>query len=132
MDSDSFLDMFAIRNLVQPFRDPKMGGVSGRTDVANAYTNGLTKMQAVRYYIAFRIMKAAESVFDTVTCLSGPLSCYRKDIVLENLSAWRNQKFLGQRRRPLYDQLCASASPNCLSGYRSLLYHCSEPVSCVP
>lgn len=97
VDSDSFLDMFAIRNLVQPFRDPKMGGVSGRTDVANAYTNGLTKMQAVRYYIAFRIMKAAESVFDTVTCLSGPLSCYRKDIVLENLSAWRNQKFLGQR-----------------------------------
>lgn len=97
VDSDSFLDMFAIRNLVQPFRDPKMGGVSGRTDVANAYTNGLTKMQAVRYYIAFRIMKAAESVFDTVTCLSGPLSCYRKDIVLENLPAWRNQKFLGQR-----------------------------------
>ena len=97
VDSDSFLDMFAIRNLVQPFRDPKMGGVSGRTDVANAYTNGLNKMQAVRYYIAFRIMKAAESVFDTVTCLSGPLSCYRKDIVLENLSAWRNQKFLGQR-----------------------------------
>ena len=97
VDSDSFLDMFAIRNLVQPFRDPKMGGVSGRTDVANSYTNGLTRMQSVRYYIAFRIMKAAESVFDTVTCLSGPLSCYRKDIVLDNLQAWRNQKFLGQR-----------------------------------
>ena len=97
VDSDSFLDVFAIRNLVQPFRDPKMGGVSGRTDVANTYTNGLTRMQSVRYYIAFRIMKAAESVFDTVTCLSGPLSCYRKEIVLENLSAWRNQKFLGQR-----------------------------------
>ncbi len=97
VDSDSFLDVFAIRHLVQPFKDPKMGGVSGRTDVANTYTNGLTKMQAVRYYIAFRIMKAAEAVFDTVTCLSGPLSCYRKSIVLENMSAWRNQKFLGQR-----------------------------------
>jgi len=32
----------------------------------------------VRYYIAFRIMKACESYFDTVTCLSGPLSCYRR------------------------------------------------------
>ena len=97
VDSDSFLDVFAIRNLVQPFKDPKMGGVSGRTDVANTYENGLTKMQAVRYYIAFRIMKAAEAVFDTVTCLSGPLACYRKQIVLDNMEAWRNQKFLGQR-----------------------------------
>ena len=97
VDSDSFLDPYAIRNLVQPFKDPKMGGVSGRTDVANTYTNALTKMQAVRYYIAFRVMKAAESVFDTVSCLSGPLSCYRKDIVLRYKDKWLNQRFLGQK-----------------------------------
>ena len=97
VDSDSFLDAYAIRNLVQPFQDPKMGGVSGRTDVANTYTNGLTKMQSVRYYISFRIMKAAEAYFDAVTCLSGPLSCYKKQIILDNMDAWLNQKFLGQR-----------------------------------
>ena len=97
VDSDSFLDPFAIRNLVQPFQDPKMGGVSGRTDVANTYTNTLTKMQSVRYYIAFRIMKAAEAYFDAVTRLSGPLSCYRKDLVLEHMDAWLNQQFLGQK-----------------------------------
>lgn len=97
VDSDSFLDPYAILNLVQPFRDPKMGGVAGRTDVANTYTNSLTKMQAVRYYIAFRVMKAAESVFDTVTCLSGPLSCYRKSIVLEHEEDWLNQRFLGHK-----------------------------------
>ena len=81
VDSDSFLDPFAVRNIVQPFKDKEMGGVSGRTDVANTYTNALTKMQSVRYYIAFRVMKAAEGYFDAVTCLSGPLSCYRKDLV---------------------------------------------------
>ncbi len=97
VDSDSFLDPFAIRSIVQPFKDAEMGGVSGRTDVANTYTNALTKMQAVRYYIAFRVMKAAESIFDTVTCLSGPLSCYRKDLVLKNMDAWLNQKFLGEK-----------------------------------
>ena len=97
VDSDSFLDPFAIRNLVQPFKDEEMGGVSGRTDVANTYTNTLTKMQSVRYYIAFRIMKAAESYFDAVTCLSGPISCYRKELVLKYLDAWRNQRFLGER-----------------------------------
>lgn len=97
VDSDSILDPFAIRNLVQPFRDTRMGGVSGRTDVANTYTNTLTKMQAVRYYIAFRIMKAAEGYFDAVTCLSGPLSCYRKDLLMEYMDKWLQQSFLGQR-----------------------------------
>ena len=97
VDSDSFVDPFAIYNLVQPFQDEDMGGVSGRTDVANTYTNVLTKMQAVRYYIAFRIMKAAEGYFDAVTCLSGPLSCYRKELVLQHKDAWLNQKFLGQK-----------------------------------
>ena len=97
VDSDSFLNPFAIINLVQPFKDKDMGGVSGRTDVANTYTNGLTKMQAVRYYISFRVMKAAEAYFDAVTCLSGPLSCYRKDLVMENMDAWLHQTFLGQR-----------------------------------
>lgn len=97
VDSDSFLDPFAVRNIVQPFKDKEMGGVSGRTDVANTYTNALTRMQSVRYYIAFRVMKAAESYFDAVTCLSGPLSCYRRDLVLRYSEAWLNQKFLGQR-----------------------------------
>lgn len=97
VDSDSFLDPFAIRHLVAPFKDPKMGGVAGRTDVANTYTNTLTKMQSVRYYIAFRIMKAAESYFDTVTCLSGPLACYRKEIILRHKEEWLNQSFLGQK-----------------------------------
>ncbi|MFS0781164.1 glycosyltransferase [Bacillus sp. 1P06AnD] len=95
VDSDSFLDSMAIKNLVQPFQDPKMGGVAGRTDVENKYTNALTKLQTVRYYIAFRIMKAAESYFDSVTCLSGPLSCYRKNLIIENEEAWLNQTFLG-------------------------------------
>lgn len=97
VDSDSFLDPYAIVHLVQPFRDPRMGGVTGRTDVANLYTNWLTRIQAVRYYIAFRIMKASEALFDTVTCLSGPLSCYRRDLVLRCREEWLNQKFLGHK-----------------------------------
>ncbi|GGG24254.1 hypothetical protein GCM10007425_18410 [Lysinibacillus alkalisoli] len=96
VDSDSFLDPNAIRQIVQPFQDTKMGGVAGRTDVENKFTNALTKLQTVRYYIAFRIMKAAESWFDSVTCLSGPLSCYRKDLIIKNQEAWLTQTFLGQ------------------------------------
>jgi len=96
VDSDSFLEPDAIRQLVQPFQDPQMGGVAGRTDVENKYTNSVTKLQTVRYYIAFRIMKAAESWFDSVTCLSGPLSCYRKELIVRHADAWLTQTFLGQ------------------------------------
>ncbi|SEO22263.1 hyaluronan synthase [Amphibacillus marinus] len=97
VDSDSFLEPDAILHLVQPFQDPKMGGVTGRTEVENKHTNMLTKLQAVRYYIAFRIMKAAESIFDAVTCLSGPISCYRKSLILKYADAWLNQRFFGQK-----------------------------------
>ena len=97
VDSDSFLEPDAVRNLVQPMQDPKMGGVTGRTDVVNAYTNRLTKMQCVRYYISFRIIKAAEAYFSAVTCLSGPLSCYRLSAVQEVLEEWLHQTFLGRK-----------------------------------
>lgn len=116
VDSDSFLDPYAIVNLVQPFRDPKMGGVAGRTDVANTYTNALTKMQSVRYYIAFRVMKASEALFDTVTCLSGPLSCYKKEIVQKHEEDWLNQKFLGHKATFGDDRAMTNFV---LSGYRT-------------
>lgn len=96
VDSDSFLESEAIRQLVQPFRDAKIGAVCGRCDVENKWTNYITKMQAVRYYIAFQVFKGAESVFDAVTCLSGPLSCYRRTLVLRHLDDWLHQTFLGR------------------------------------
>ena len=40
---------------------------------------------------------AAEGFFDAATCLSGPLSCYRKDLVEKYCDAWIHQKFLGRK-----------------------------------
>ncbi len=97
VDSDSFLEPDAIRQLVQPLKDPRIGAVCGRCDVENKWTNCLTKMQTTRYYIAFRVFKAAESVFHSVTCLSGPLSCYRREVVLKHLPAWLGQTFFGMK-----------------------------------
>lgn len=96
VDSDSFLIPTAVLQIVQPLKNPKIAAATGRCEVENKWTNLLTKMQAVRYYIGFRVFKAAESVFNSVTCLSGPLTCYRKDVVLKFLDAWVNQKFFGK------------------------------------
>ena len=96
IDSDSFLDPDALKNIVKPFADPEIAAVTGHCDVENVWTNVLTRMQAVRYFVAFKVMKAAESVFDSVTCLSGPLAAYRKDVFMSIREDWLNQTFMGQ------------------------------------
>jgi hyaluronan synthase len=55
----------------------------------------LTRMQAVRYFVAFRVVKAAESVFNAVTCCSGCFSAYRREAILPHLDWWEHQSFLG-------------------------------------
>ncbi len=95
VDSDSFLKRDGIRKIVQGFADPKVAAVAGHTEVANVDVNGLTRMQQARYYVAFRIIKAAESVFGTVTCCPGCFSAYRRSSMLEVLDDWLNQHFLG-------------------------------------
>jgi hyaluronan synthase len=95
VDSDSFLREDALRHIVDNFQDEDVAAVCGHCEVENEWTNLLTKMQAVRYYIGFRIMKGAESIFDCVTCLSGPIAAYRRSDLLAVLDDWLEQSFLG-------------------------------------
>jgi hyaluronan synthase len=97
VDSDSFLRADAVRKIVQGFADPSVAAVAGHTDVANANVNLLTRMQEVRYYVAFRVLKAAESVFGAVTCCPGCFSAYRRSCVSAVLGRWLDQRFLGVR-----------------------------------
>lgn len=95
IDSDSFIDPSCVRHLVKCFVEKRIGAVSGHTDVHNANENLLTKMQAVRYFVAFKVYKAAESIFGSVTCCPGCCSAYRKEYILPILDKWLNQKFFG-------------------------------------
>ena len=97
IDSDSFVEPFAIRKLVQSFSDPLVGGACGLARVKNATTNHLTKMQEVRYYVAFCVNKATESVFSAVSCCSGCLAAYRRAYVMPILNQWLHQRFLGSQ-----------------------------------
>jgi hyaluronan synthase len=97
IDSDSVVEADSVRRLVRHFEDPKVAAVAGHADVYNAGTNIITRMQAVRYFIAFKVFKGAEAVFSSVTCCSGCFSAYRKSAVQEVLDVWLNQTFLGTR-----------------------------------
>lgn len=95
LDSDSFIDPPSFRNLIKPFQNPSVGAVCAHADPLNAEKNFLTRMQAGYYFLAFRIMKAAESTFLSVFCCSGCSSAYRKSVVTPILKDFLKETFLG-------------------------------------
>jgi hyaluronan synthase len=95
VDSDSVVEPDALRILVQPLADRRIGAVCGHANVRNVRESWLTRMQAVRYFVAFRVVKAAESVFNAVTCCSGCFSAYRREAILPRLEWWESQTFMG-------------------------------------
>jgi hyaluronan synthase len=97
VDSDSYLQPDAVANLVAPFEDEGVGAVVGHADVRNRLRNWMTKMQQVRYYSAFRVIKATESLLGgAVVCASGCCAAYRASAVLPDLDEWEFQTFLGR------------------------------------
>lgn len=96
LDSDCSLEKTAIEKMISVFdNDPHVGAVSGHGRAINPNQNIITKMQDVWYDGQFSIMKAAESVFGTVTCCPGILAAYRREAILPILDKWANDVFLG-------------------------------------
>jgi cellulose synthase/poly-beta-1,6-N-acetylglucosamine synthase-like glycosyltransferase len=95
-DSDCVLDDEAVSQLVQAFlRDPRIGAVCGDARALNADRNLLTKIQDTWYDGQFSIWKATESVFGSVSCVSGPLAGFRREAIWNYLPAWAADSFLG-------------------------------------
>lgn len=95
IDSDSFVKKNTAKELVKFFSHKNIAAVAGHAYVANKKGNLLTKMQSLRYYIAFKANKAAEALFGSVTCCSGCCSAYKRSYVLEIIDSWVNDTFLG-------------------------------------
>ena len=96
VDSDTFVFPGSLKKLMQGFVDPSVGGISGHCDIENADVNTLTRLQDVRYYFSYKIMKAAESVFGVVSCLPGCFSAYRRTCVLAVMDKWINATVWGE------------------------------------
>lgn len=97
LDSDSYLERDSLRKLMKPFSDARIAAVSAHTDPVNRDKNVLTRMQAAYYFVAFRALKASESIFNMVFCCSGCCSAYRKAAILPLLDKWTNEIFLGKK-----------------------------------
>ena len=130
VDSDSYLEPDAVTAIVQPFADPRVGGVVGHADVRNDMTNWMTKMQQVRYYSAFRVIKGTESLLSgTVTCASGCCAAYRTSAVLPLVDDWEFQRFLG---RPATFGDDRALTNRVLSGHRVVYQASARAATVVP
>lgn len=97
VDSDTILPQGAIKQLMQRFKDPTVGAVTGDVQVENQKVNILTRLISYRYWSAFHQERAAQSYFRVLMCCSGPFSAYRKEIVDQVKDRYTSQKFLGRR-----------------------------------
>lgn len=96
VDSDGYIYPNATRELLKPFVDEKVMAVTGHINARNKDANWFTKLLDMRYDNAFRVERAAQSVTGNVLVCSGPISCYRSEVIKENLEDYKNQTFLGE------------------------------------
>jgi cellulose synthase/poly-beta-1,6-N-acetylglucosamine synthase-like glycosyltransferase len=83
VDSDVVVDPDAITQLVWRFTEERIAAVGGWVDVRNKHETWLTRMQVVKYWYSYFLVKNIEWGFRQVMCLSGCLTAYRRSVLLE-------------------------------------------------
>jgi cellulose synthase/poly-beta-1,6-N-acetylglucosamine synthase-like glycosyltransferase len=97
VDSDTMIERYAIVKLIEPMiGDPQVGATTGNVKVQNKDDNMLTKMIASRYWNAFNVERKSLSGLGIVTCCSGVLSAYRKELLEVFMPFYIRQTFLGE------------------------------------
>lgn len=95
VDSDVIVEKSAVRQLVRRFTEKKIAAVGGRVHVLNANENWLTRMQAIKYWFGYEYMKDIEKAFKSVMCLSGCLTAYRREVLIELEPILENRRLFG-------------------------------------
>jgi len=95
IDSDTVLSKDGLINIVQKFKNPNIGAITGNVRAIKE-ENLLTKLIDGRYFSAFNQERAAQSLFGTVLCCSGPFAAYRSCIIREVKECYITQRFLVQ------------------------------------
>jgi cellulose synthase/poly-beta-1,6-N-acetylglucosamine synthase-like glycosyltransferase len=77
VDCDCTFDRHALRDILEPFADPRVGAVAGNIVVRNANRNLITAFQAIEYLISISQGKQASDLTDQVSCISGAFGAFR-------------------------------------------------------
>lgn len=138
VDSDVLVDKRAVRELVRRFTTDEIAAVGGRTFVVNRHASWLTRMLEIKFHFSQVWLKDLERTCDTVMCLTGCLTAYRRSVllqldpILENRQIagvpikYGEDRFLtrmivkhGYRTRSTIAAFCQTAAPRDIQGYYS-------------
>jgi hyaluronan synthase len=78
VDSDTVWEPGALRALLRPFADPRVGGVTPRQSIFDATANPVRRLADWIEDIRYHLVVPAQSVFGQVGCLAGRTIAYRR------------------------------------------------------
>ncbi len=119
LDSDTVLRKGSLKELLKPFKDKNVGGATSTQMILNARASITRKFAGWMEDIRFAISQRAQSSFGAVGCLPGRFIAFRRELLLDCLESFVNQRFLGQ--------LCTSGDDRYLTshvlkkGYKTVL-----------
>ena len=78
LDSDTVWAPGALREMLRPFADPRVGGVTPRQAIFDAEADGVRRLANWIEDIRYHLIVPAQSVFGQVGCLAGRTIAYRR------------------------------------------------------
>lgn len=97
VDSDTMLSKDALIELVIPFQDNSVGGVTGQVRLANKAKNLVTRSLDSMFWTSSNIFRRSGALIGFMQVMPGALSSYRKADLLKLEPHYLSQKFLGRR-----------------------------------
>ncbi|MCL2438532.1 MAG: glycosyltransferase family 2 protein [Coriobacteriia bacterium] len=85
VDSDCQIMPDALTELLRPFEDGKTTSSVGNIGILNVNENFLTRLQSLKYFGAFQMGRAAQSMTGDVIICSGAFSLHKLDFILEQI-----------------------------------------------
>jgi hyaluronan synthase len=95
VDSDTLWTPGTLRELVKPFADPAVGGVTTRQRILDPGRNVLTRWADWLENVRNEYSMPAMSVLGTVGCLPGRTIAFRRSILIGSMERFLTERFLG-------------------------------------
>jgi hyaluronan synthase len=130
IDSDSFVQPDTLRNLVLPFKDPRVGGSAGVVRVRNMHQGFIPRILDICFVFSCDFIRSAQSAIGAVLCSPGAISAYRRAALLPHLDGWLHQTFLGKPSTIGEDRALTSILLR--NDYRVVLQNNALVETCVP
>ena len=95
LDSDTIWEPQTMAELLKPFNDKTVGGVTTRQKIVNPKRTFLTRWANWLEAVRFAYSMPAMSQIGNIGCLPGRTIALRKEIITKNMKNFLSEKFLG-------------------------------------